>query len=51
MNKLANSLIIGKKIFFLLKVLRINVGMTFNNKNNLKDNNNHCYKQFLWRNI
>ena len=33
MNKLANSLI-DKKNFFLLKVLRINVGMTFNDKNN-----------------
>ena len=32
MNKLANSLIIGKKNFVLLKVLRINVGMKFNHK-------------------
>ena len=34
MNKLANSLIIGKENFVLLKVLRIDVGMTFNHKNN-----------------
>ena len=33
MNKLANSLIIAKKSFFSLKVLRINVGMTFNDEN------------------
>ena len=32
MNKLENSLIIGKKNFFLLKVLRISVEMTFNHK-------------------
>ena len=44
MNKLANSRMIEKKIFFLLKVLRINVGMTFNHKNIKKGNNNHCYK-------
>ena len=34
MNKLPNSLIIGKQKFVLLKVLRINVGMTFIDKNN-----------------
>ena len=34
MKKLANSLIIGKKNFILLKVIRINVGMTFNHENN-----------------
>ena len=34
MNKLANSFIIGKKNFLLLNVLNINVGMTFNDKNN-----------------
>ena len=50
MNKLANSLI-GKKTIFFLKVLGINVGMIFNHKNNSKDNDNHCYKEFLWQNI
>ena len=47
MNKLVNSLIVGERNFLLLKVLCINVGMTLNHKNNLKDNNNYCYKQFL----
>ena len=50
MNKLANNHIMGKENLFLLKVLRINVGMTFNHKNNKNDNNNQCYKQFLCQN-
>ena len=48
MNKFANSLIIGEKNVFLLKVLGINVEITFNHKNNEKDSNYPSYKQFLW---
>ena len=54
-NKLANSLIIGKKNFFLLNVLRINVGMKFIHKNNQKGNNitivinNSCGKIFIFK--
>ena len=47
MNKLPNSLNIGKKKFFLQKVLGNDVGMTSSHKNNLKSNstiviNNSC---------
>ena len=49
MNKLANSLIINKKNFFFLKMLRINVGMDLITKINKKVTitiviNNSCGK-------
>ena len=51
MKKMENSLIIGENFFFFAKSAFITVEMTFNHKNDQKGNNNHCYEQFLWKNI